>query len=63
MAAGNFSTFYEYFLFTKTWAYGLMFLTLPAFVAYWNFFLYPDKKRFSLKNDDDECSCTETDKH
>lgn len=54
MAAGNFSTFYDYFLFTKSWAYVLMFITLPAFVAYWNFVLFPDKKRFSLKNDDDD---------
>lgn len=49
MAAGSFATFYDYFLFTKTWAYGLMFVTLPAFVAYWNLVLYPCKK--------EDCEC------
>ncbi len=44
MAAGSFSSFYEYFLYTKTWAYGLMFVALPAFTAYWCFVLYPCKK-------------------
>ncbi len=44
MAAGEFSTFYQYFLTTKTWAYGLMFVTLPAFVVYWNCILFPCKK-------------------
>ena len=43
MATESFPTFYSYFLFTKTWAYGLMFITLPAFVAYWNLVLFPDK--------------------
>ena len=60
MAAGSFSTFYEYFLFTKTWAYGLMFVTLPAFVVYWNYVLFPCKKK------DGECGCccsSEEDKH
>ncbi len=44
MAAGGFTTFYEYFLYTKTWAYALMFITLPAFTAYWCFVLFPCKK-------------------
>ncbi len=44
MAASSFTTFYEYFLYTKTWAYGLMFITLPAFTAYWCFVLFPCKK-------------------
>ncbi len=44
MAAETFSTFYEYFLYTKTWAYGLMFVTLPAFVAFWCLVLFPCKK-------------------
>lgn len=51
---GNFSTFYEYFLYTKTWAYALMFITLPAFVAFWSLVLFPDSKRYSLKNDEDD---------
>lgn len=45
MAAGSFATFYDYFLFTKTWAYGLMFVTLPAFVVYWNCILFPCEKK------------------
>lgn len=49
MAAGSFATFYDYFLFTKTWAYGLMFVTLPAFFIFWNVVLFPCKKG--------ECSC------
>lgn len=61
MAAGSFATFYDYFLFTKSWAYVLMFITLPAFVAYWNYVLFPDKKRFALK-DEDDC-CEDTEKH
>lgn len=45
MAASSFSTFYEYFLHTKTLAYALMFVTLPAFVVYWKYVLFPcDKK-------------------
>ena len=44
MATESFPTFYSYFLYTKTWAYALMFLTLPAFVAFWNHILYPDRK-------------------
>lgn len=56
MAAGSFATFYDYFLFTKTWAYGLMFITLPAFVAYWNIVLFPCKK--------EDCECSkEEEKH
>ena len=53
MAAGSFSTFYEYFLYTKTWAYGLMFVTLPAFVAYWNLVLYPCCKKDGEKCDEE----------
>ncbi len=57
MAAGGFSTFYEYFLFTKTWAYALMFVTLPAFVVYWNFVLFPCKK----EEKESECCCKHKD--
>ncbi len=53
MAASSFSTFYEYFLFTKTWAYGLMFVTLPAFTAFWLFVLYPCKKDGECDKDND----------
>lgn len=41
----EFSTFYQYFLYTKTWAYIMMFLTLPIYVLFWNFVLNPDKKK------------------
>jgi len=51
---GGFSTFYEYFLYTKSWAYVLMFVTIPVFIGFWSYVLFPDKKRFSLKNDDDD---------
>lgn len=55
MAAGSFPTFYDYFLFTKTWAYGLMFVTLPAFVWYWNVILFPcDKKKCCCEENKDK---------
>lgn len=41
----EFNTFYQYFLFTKSWAYVMMFVVLPVYVLYWNFVLFPDKKR------------------
>ncbi len=52
MAAGGFTTFYDYFLYTKSWAYALMFVTLPAFVVFWNFVLFPCKKE-----DAKSCCC------
>ncbi len=53
----HFATFYEYFLTTKSWAYLLMFVTLPAFVCYWNFILYPLKQNPFTYADD--CPCQE----
>lgn len=42
----EFNIFYDYFLFTKSLAYLMMFFTLPYYVFYWNTVLYPyDKKR------------------
>jgi hypothetical protein len=41
----EFSTFYEYFLYTKSWAYIMMLIVLPVYVLYWNFVLYPEKKQ------------------
>ena len=41
----EFHTFYDYFLFTKSWAYAMMFVVLPLYVLYWNFVLFPDKKK------------------
>ena len=32
----EFHTFYDYFLYTKNWAYVMMFVTLPVYVLYWN---------------------------
>lgn len=40
----EFPTFYSYFLYTKNWAYILMFIVLPVYVAYWNLVLYKGKK-------------------
>lgn len=40
----EFHTFYQYFLYTKSWAYVMMFIVLPLYVWYWNFILFPDKK-------------------
>ena len=40
----EFNTFYQYFLFTKSWAYVMMFVVLPVYVLHWNFVLFPDKK-------------------
>ncbi len=41
----DFNIFYDYFLFTKSWAYIMMFFTLPYYVFYWNTALYPYKKK------------------
>lgn len=40
----EFPTFYSYFLYTKNWAYIMMIIVLPLYVAYWNLVLYPPKK-------------------
>ncbi len=44
-----FETFYSYFLYTKSWAYVLMFIALPTFVAYWNYVLFPMKEKNPIK--------------
>ncbi|MDR0816558.1 MAG: hypothetical protein LBN28_04105 [Desulfovibrio sp.] len=41
----EFHTFYSYFLYTKDWAYIMMFLVLPIYVVYWNTVLNPRKKQ------------------
>ncbi|GFH63113.1 MAG: High-molecular-weight cytochrome c subunit D [Candidatus Desulfovibrio kirbyi] len=41
----EFHIFYEYFLYSKNWAYILMFLILPIYVVFWNTLLYPMKKK------------------
>ena len=40
----EFPTFYSYFLYTKNWAYIMMFVVLPLYVAYWNLVLYKGRK-------------------
>ncbi len=45
----EFDTFYQYFIYSKNWAYLLMFITLPAFVVFWNTILYPTKDEEVLK--------------
>ena len=37
----EFDTFYQYFIYSRNWAYLLMFIALPAFVVFWNTILYP----------------------
>lgn len=44
-----FATFYSYFLYTKCWAYILMFITLPVFVMFWNYVLFPMKEKNPIK--------------
>ena len=48
----EFHTFYDYFLYTKSWAYVMMFVTLPLYVIVWNTLLYP--KKGSWFKDEDE---------
>ena len=41
----EFPTFDRYVLYTKNWAYIMMFIVLPLYVLYWNYILFPDKKK------------------
>ena len=41
----EFDTFYQYFLYSKSWAYIMMFITLPLFVLVWNTIIYPTKDK------------------
>lgn len=41
----DFPNFYSYFLYTKNWAYIMMIIVLPLYVAYWNLVLYSGKKK------------------
>lgn len=41
----EFDDFYQYFLYTKNWAYIMMLCVLPLYVLYWNTILYPAGKR------------------
>ena len=48
----EFHTFYDYFLYTKNWAYVMMFVTLPVYVLYWNTVLFPKKGPWLFGDDD-----------
>ncbi len=41
----HFDTFYQYFLFSKSWAYLLLFCIPPLFALYWNTVIYPTKDK------------------
>lgn len=41
----EFPTFYNYFLYTKNWAYIMMIVVLPLYVLYWNLVLFCGKKK------------------
>ncbi|MBD5641693.1 MAG: hypothetical protein HDQ91_04675 [Desulfovibrio sp.] len=41
----DYPTFYSYFLYTKNWAYIMMIIVLPLYVAYWNLVLYRKGKK------------------
>lgn len=45
----EFDTFYQYFLYSKNWAYIAIIVTLPLFVFFWNAVLYPTKDKDVLK--------------
>lgn len=39
----HFDTFYQYFLFSKSWAYISIICILPIFAFFWNTVIYPTK--------------------
>ncbi len=41
----HFDTFYQYFLFSKSWAYIAIICILPIFALFWNTVLYPTKDK------------------
>lgn len=41
----HFDTFYQFFIYSKNWAYIMMFITLPLFVVFWNTILYPTQDK------------------
>lgn len=51
----DFPTFYSYFLYSKNWAYLLMFIVLPIYVWYWNVVLFPSKRSDSKNVSGDSC--------
>ena len=41
----HFDTFYQFFIYSKNWAYIMMFITLPLFVVFCNKILYPTQDK------------------
>ncbi|MDO5536656.1 MAG: hypothetical protein Q4F72_03910 [Desulfovibrionaceae bacterium] len=41
----HFDTFYQYFLFSKSWAYIAIICILPLFAFFWNTAIYPTKDK------------------
>lgn len=41
----EFDTFYQYFIYSKNWAYISIILTLPIFAIIWNTIIYPTKDK------------------
>ena len=39
----EFDTFYQYFIYSKNWAYISIILILPTFALIWNTIIYPTK--------------------
>ena len=45
-----FATFYDYFLYTKSWAYIMMLIALPTYVWYWNCVLNEKKTKDFIRD-------------
>lgn len=45
----EFDTFYQYFIYSKNWAYISIILILPIFAVLWNTLIYPTKDEDILK--------------
>ena len=45
----EFDTFYQYFIYSKNWAYISIILILPTFALIWNTIIYPTKDTDVLK--------------
>ncbi len=41
----EFDTFYQYFIYSKNWAYISIILILPIFALIWNTIIYPTKDK------------------
>ena len=45
----EFDTFYQYFIYSKNWAYISIILILPIFALFWNTIIYPTKDKDILQ--------------